>query len=66
MVTIIDRDIRVNANSSSGHRGVTWYQRLGVWIVHIKVKGMKKYIGHDKDLDKAIKLRKEAERKYWS
>lgn len=52
---------RVNANSKSGHPGVTWCQRNQCWQVHITKDYKQIGIGYFSDLAAAIEARREAE-----
>jgi hypothetical protein len=54
---------RVSKDSKSGAKGV-FYSPWG-WGVWIRAKGKKKHLGTFTDKNKAIKVRKEAERKYY-
>lgn len=52
---------RVNANSKSGHPGVTWSQRNKCWQVHITKDYKQVGVGYFTDLAEAIEARREAE-----
>lgn len=51
-------------NSSSGVKGVH-INSQGLWVARIQVGGKRIFLGSSKDKDKMIKLRLEAERKYF-
>ena len=52
-------------NNTSGCKGVTWMKRLNKWQVAISVNKKSIYLGVYSDLNKAIAVRKEAEKKYF-
>jgi len=45
----------------SGVKGVTWDYHRKHWVPQIKVDGKSKYLGRYKDLNEAIRARREAE-----
>ena len=51
--------------SASGIRGVYWYNNLKKWSAEIVVDGQKIILGQYKNIEDAIKARKEAEIKYF-
>ena len=51
-------------NNSSGVKGVN-INSQGLWVARIQVGGKRIFLGSSKDKDKMIKLRLEAERKYF-
>lgn len=55
----------VRQNSRSKVAGVTWYERYNAWQASITVNKQCIYLGRYKDLEKAIQVRKEAEKKYF-
>jgi hypothetical protein len=59
------RNRRVIKKSKTGVRGVCWQKRLNSWRVLIWVDGKPKELGHYKNIQDAIQVRKEAELKYW-
>lgn len=52
-------------NNKSGYKGIAFIKRLGKWQVNISDKGKTVYLGVYKNLEDAIKVRKEAEEKYY-
>lgn len=52
-------------NNSSGKKGVCWNKRANSWEVSICFQKKKHYLGLYKNLEDAIKARKEAEEKYF-
>lgn len=55
---------RPTAKSSTGVRGVYFNKRKGSYQAFINVDKKQKYLGSSKDFDKAVALRKEAEKEY--
>ena len=55
----------LRSDNTSGHKGVSWFKRDSIWETYIWVDGKKKTLGKFKDLHDAIKIRKEAEDKYY-
>lgn len=53
------------SNNTSGHSGVKWHQRLNKWEVSIASNNKRMYLGVYDDIEMAIKIRKDAEIKYW-
>ena len=53
------------SHSSSGVCGVYWYSKNEKWSVEIVVDGKKINLGLFEDKEQAIKVRKEAEEKYF-
>ena len=56
---------RASSISASGIRGVYWYNNLKKWSAEIVVDGQKIILGQYKNIEDAIKARKEAEIKYF-
>jgi hypothetical protein len=54
-------------NKGSGYPGVYWYTftKTPVWIAYITVDYKRIHLGSFSDLDEAIKVRKQAEKKYF-
>lgn len=50
---------------SSPCTGVSWHKKKNAWIAQISLNGKLKYLGIYKDLEDAIKARKEAEKQYF-
>lgn len=53
------------SNSSSGFCGVYWYEKSQKWSAEIGINGQKIVLGQFDDKEEAIKVRKEAEEKYF-
>ena len=53
------------SHSSSGVCGVYWYTKENKWSAEIKINGQKINLGFFEDKEQAIKVRKEAEQKYF-
>jgi len=49
-------------NSTSGRTGVCWNQRKKIWIVTIRIRGRRVYLGSDKSFTIACRLRDAGER----
>jgi hypothetical protein len=60
-----NRNRRVFKTNKSGYTGVVWSKKAKKWIVQISINKNQKYLGSFKNLDDAIKARKDAEKKYW-
>lgn len=52
-------------NNTSGVKGVAWMKRLNKWQVSIQINKMGIYLGVYSDFNEAVKVRKEAELKYF-
>ena len=52
-------------NNTSGCKGVSWSKRLNKWQVTININKRHIYLGLYSDLEEAITVRKEAEKKYF-
>lgn len=52
-------------NNTSGYKGITWLGRLNKWQVGICVNKKQIYLGVYSDLNEAIEVRKNAEKKYF-
>lgn len=55
----------LHKNSTSGHAGVSWDKNGKKWRASIKVKRIKYHLGSFKEIEDAIKARKDAEEHYW-
>jgi len=55
----------IRSDNTSGHKGVSWYERDLMWESYINTKGKKIFLGKFKELQDAIDARKEAEDKYF-
>ena len=51
--------------NTSGYKGVSWNKKSKAWEVSITQNGKRHYLGMYKDKEEAIKVRKEAEEKYF-
>lgn len=56
---------RIRDNNTSGRTGVYWSNRDNLWKAQIGHKGEVIPLGHSKSFDVAVKLREEAELKYY-
>ena len=54
----------LQANNTSGHKGVSWMKKLGKWETYIWYKQKKIGLGYFVDIDEAKKVRQIAELKY--
>ncbi|WP_050741559.1 AP2 domain-containing protein [Acetobacterium bakii] len=59
------KNFKIATTNISGCRGVSWNTQANKWIANITVNGKRIYLGLDSNLEKAIKLRKDAEEKYY-
>lgn len=55
----------IQRNNTSGVPGVNYKKSDGVWVARISVNGKRIHVGSSKDFEKAVRLRKEAEEKYF-
>lgn len=55
----------IQKNNTSGCPGVTWHKRDSLWEVRISVNKKQIYLGRYDDYNEAVKVRKEAENKYF-
>lgn len=53
------------SNNTSGVTGVSWDSQMQKWRVQIGIENQRKHLGLFDDFEKAIKIRKEAEEKYF-
>lgn len=53
-----------NKNNTSGHNGVRWHSSNSRWYVDIRVGGDAVYLGSFESIDEAVRVRKEAEKRY--
>lgn len=60
----INREKPIKSNTS-GVMGVRWDSNRKKWYVDIEFKGKRHYLGRYEDKDEAIRVRKEAEEKYF-
>jgi len=59
------KKFKIATTNISGCRGVSWNTKTNKWIANITVKGKRIYLGLDPIWEKAVKLRKDAEVKYY-
>lgn len=59
----MNRDLSIN--NTSGTTGVTWHKQTKKWIVRIQVEGKRINLGLFSNFDDAVKVRKQAEEKYF-
>jgi hypothetical protein len=52
-------------NNKSGTTGVTWIKKDRKWRAYIRVDKRLVYLGSFSDITEAVKVRKEAEKKYF-
>lgn len=53
-------------NNKSGHTGVWWDAKRGLWQAYIQVHGKRKHLGRYATLEEAVKARETAEEKYFA
>jgi hypothetical protein len=58
------KNIKRRENVKAPYHGVYWYDRLNAYAVQITIDGNTIHLGVHKNLDKAISVRKAAERRY--
>lgn len=56
---------RIKSNNTSGVKGVRWHKATQKWQSGIGIKGKQIYLGVYETFDEAVKVRKEAEKKYF-
>jgi hypothetical protein len=56
---------RIRSDNSSGVKGVSFWKKCGMWSAEIQVNGKRIKLGFSKDMLEVIKLRKDAEIKYF-
>lgn len=56
---------KIYSNNTSGQKGVSYLKRLNKWQVNINVNKKSIYLGVYSDFDEAVRVRKEAEKKYF-
>lgn len=52
-------------NNTSGITGITWHKRDSIWEAYISKNKKRIYLGRYRNLDDAIKIRKQAEEEYF-
>lgn len=60
------RNGRKRTNNTSGHTGIWLDKRSGKWVAEIKVKYKKINLGRSENFNNAVKLREDAEKRYWN
>ena len=55
----------IQSNNTSGFPGVCFDTSINLWKAYIKINGKRKYLGSSHNKEDCIKLRKEAEEKYF-
>lgn len=58
------RNRTTNRNNTSGHPGVSFYQRLGQWRVQLNVEGKNKHFGYYQDFSAACQKADMVRKKY--
>ena len=58
-------NVSTRKNSLSGHKGITWHKKAKKWETYIQVFDKKIHLGVFINIESAIKVREEAERKYF-
>lgn len=53
---------KLQANNTSGVKGVTWHNKTGKWCARISFKGITYSLGYFDDIEKAAEARKDAEK----
>lgn len=56
---------QIQQNNTSGVTGVFFHRVTNKWAVQININGKQTYLGEYEDFDEAVKIRKEAEEKYF-
>ena len=56
---------KIYKNNKSGYKGIFWNKRLNKWEVGIQYDKKNHYLGVYSNLEDAIKIRKDAEKKYF-
>lgn len=55
----------LQSNNTSGYTGIIWHNRDQIWEAHISVNKEQIYLGRFENLEDAIQVRRDAERKYF-
>ena len=58
-------NMKMMPQNTSGVTGVSYKKPKGLWVAYITVDGKRIWLGSSKDFEKAVRLRKEAEEKYF-
>ena len=56
---------KIYKTNTSGYKGISWNDKLNKWQVNLQYNKKNHYLGVYSDLEEAIKIRKEAEEKYY-
>jgi len=56
---------KIYKTNTSGYKGISWNDKLNKWQVGLQYNKKNHYLGVYSDLEEAIKVRKEAEEKYY-
>jgi hypothetical protein len=66
-VTITQNNINKNkqSNNTSGYTGISWDKEKNKWMAYINISGKTKFLGYFSDINEAVKIRQEAEQKYY-
>jgi hypothetical protein len=59
------RNRRIQSNNTSDVAGVSWHKRDKKWMVYVRIDGKLKHFGYYSNLDEAIHVRHDAEKKYF-
>ena len=59
------RNAKLRSDNTSGVKGVLYKKDKGLWVARITVNKKRIFLGSSKDFEKAVRLRKEAEEKYF-
>ena len=59
------KNVSISISNTSGTTGVSWNKRSEKWEAYIRVNKKRKFLGYYKDINDAIKARKDAEQKYY-
>lgn len=62
-INSINRNLQ--SNNKSGYKGISWNKNSNKWEIYITVDNKRKALGLKPTIEEAIKIRKEAEKKYW-
>jgi len=58
-------NVSLKSNNTSGVTGVSWHTRDEKWIVQINIDGKQIHLGYFDDFNEAVRIRKDAEIKYY-
>lgn len=62
--TVQNVNQKIRVDNTSGYKGVKWNKARKKWEVSISVDNKRHYLGLHETLEKAVEVRKEAEKKY--